>query len=76
LLFRPPACTWKSIAGNFARVMFVRGSRSRVTGGGGTSGPLVTQPAGGATDSIDGIGGTHTSPSFTAAGAFGSTAIS
>ena len=32
--------------------MFVRGSRSRVSGIGGTSGPLVTQPGGGATDSM------------------------
>ena len=52
--------------------MFVRGSRSSVSGIGGTSGPLVTQPGGGATDSIDGSGGIQTSPSLTVAGGFGS----
>src|SRR5688572_9118455 len=66
------AWTWKSIAGNFARVMFERGSRNSVSGMGGTSGPLVTHPGGGATDSIVGSGGIQTSPSLTAAGGFGS----
>ena len=51
--------------------MFVRGSRSSVSGIGGVSGPAVTQPAGGATDSIEGSGGIHVSPSFTPGGAFG-----
>src|SRR5688572_11760924 len=70
------AWTWKSIAGNLARVMFVRGRRSSVSGIGGTSGPLVTQPAGGATDSIVGRGGIQTSPSLTPAGALGSSGAS
>jgi hypothetical protein len=43
---------------------------------GGTSGPLVTQPGGGATDSIAGIGGTQTWPSLTAPGALGTTGTS
>jgi hypothetical protein len=60
------------MAGNFARVMFVRGSRSSVSGIGGTSGPLVTHPAGGATAAIDGSGGIQTSRSLTLAGALGS----
>jgi hypothetical protein len=60
------------MAGYFARVMFVRGRRSSVSGIGGTSGPLVTHPFGGATASIDGRGGIQTSPSLTPAGAFGS----
>jgi hypothetical protein len=42
--------------------MLVRGSRASVSGIGGTSGPLVTHPAAGATDSIVGMGGIQTCP--------------